>query len=46
MENKQICEMTDLELAEVQGQQYQLLMQVQNNLLAVNNEIVKRKAKD
>jgi hypothetical protein len=34
---------TELELAELQAQQYELLMQTQHNLRAIRGEIVRRK---
>lgn len=40
---KQIDTMTDLDLAEAVHQQYQVLMQAQQNIIMVNNEIAKRK---
>lgn len=37
-----ITKISDLELAKLQGQTYQELMRVQNNLLVVNQEIERR----
>lgn len=45
MSNFNINSCTDLELAEMQGQLYNQLIQVQNNLLAINQEIKARKPK-
>lgn len=42
MNNKPLESFSDLELAKIQGQLYQQLMQIQGNLLAVNQEIDKR----
>ena len=36
---------TDIELAEIQGENYKQLMLVQQNLIAINQEIAKRKVK-
>ena len=44
-EQKQLVEMSDLEVAELQGQQYQLFMQTQNNLMIISKEIETRKTK-
>jgi hypothetical protein len=41
--DKTIQEMTDLELALLLDQQYQTLMQTQNNLMIINQELEKRK---
>ena len=41
---KQLSEYTDLELAEIASSQYQEFMRVQQNLIAINQEIQKRKA--
>jgi hypothetical protein len=43
--SKQIKDLSDLELAEASGQLYQQLMMVQQNLIAINEEIKKRKEK-
>lgn len=40
---KKINEFTDLELAQAQGNLYQQLMQIQGNLIAINEEIKRRK---
>ena len=42
--NKKIEDFTDLELAELQGQVYQQLIQAQGNLQAINQEIQRRKS--
>ena len=34
---------TDIELAEIQGENYKQLMLVQQNLIAINQELAKRK---
>jgi hypothetical protein len=39
---KQLSSFTDLELASVVGQLYQQLITVQNNLMAVNDEVERR----
>ena len=44
--NKELKDFTDLELAKLQGQLYQNLMQIQGNLLAVNQEIERRTPKE
>jgi hypothetical protein len=41
--SKQIKDLSDLELAEASGQLYQQLMMAQQNLIAINEEIKKRK---
>ena len=41
-----ITKMSDLELAKLQGQLYQDLMRVQQNLMTVNQELEKRTPKD
>lgn len=43
MNQKPLSEYTDIELAEIQGQSYQQLIQTQGNLVAINQEIQKRK---
>ncbi len=43
--NKQIKEMTDLELAKALGNLYQQFMQIQQNLVAINQELEKRSPK-
>jgi len=43
--NQDIKKMTDLELAEIQGQVYQQLMQAQGNLQIINAEVQRRKPK-
>jgi len=43
--NPDISKMTDLELAKIQGQVYQQLMQAQQNLLILNQELEKRTPK-
>lgn len=40
-----ITKMTDLELAKLQSEQYQLFMQTQRNLMAINQELDKRTPK-
>jgi hypothetical protein len=40
-----ITKLLDIELAKLQGQVYQELMRVQNNLISVNQEIEKRMPK-
>ena len=43
--NQDITKMSDLELAKLQGQVYQQLMQAQSNLMVINKEIEKRTPK-
>ena len=40
---KQVSEFTDIELAELNGNLHQELMRVQTNLMAINQEIQRRK---
>ena len=44
--NTDVIKMTDLELAKVQGQVYQQLMQAQQNLQIISREIEKRTLKE
>jgi hypothetical protein len=45
-EQKQIKDLTDLELAEAQGNLYTQFMQIQGNLIGINQEIQKRKSSE
>ena len=38
----ELNKLSDLELAQVQGQQYQQMLQTQGNLFAINEEIKRR----
>ena len=43
MVEKTLEQMTELELLEVQGQSYEILIRVRNDLQAINREIQRRK---